>query len=414
MAHESKAKEEAAAHGAGMAAAMGMDGAGAGAGPQDDCFPTRFALKFSPPTLVIEYTRANKRFLQRIRLKKLPLSADPGKVAARLKEKFSLLQHPAVADHQVERLVRRLMDHAAGGAAAPASPRDRASSTAAPLPPVLPSAGSSSTNSGHGAGLGAGARQTASPPSSPVVTVDPSAVDAALASFLSKSSSRFPGGSSSGDGGGGGSSSGGGGGGGGGSSRSSAPLAPLAPLSPKLSTGAPSTFITALDLVADRKSASTSASASTAAPASASAPVPAAAPAPAAAQRPSSSSSTAASIEQLDDELEALLAMTADDAPAPKPSYKALQQASGASKSNRRAKDPPPATKRSTPEELAKADLQAVDPALLAAAKAAMNTDFEANRRRPGDPDYEYDVQEEFSQGEDSNDWDEDDDDDDF
>lgn len=46
-------------------------------------------------------------------------------------------------------------------------------------------------------------------------------------------------------------------------------------------------------------------------------------------------------------------------------------------------------------------------------AKAEMNKDFEANRIKPGDPDYVYDKEVEFNGAKVKSDWDDDDDDDD-
>lgn len=52
-------------------------------------------------------------------------------------------------------------------------------------------------------------------------------------------------------------------------------------------------------------------------------------------------------------------------------------------------------------------DLQTVSPEELAAAKAAMNTQFEANRIRPDSDEFQYDLRREFEPDDDDNSWDE-------
>lgn len=53
-------------------------------------------------------------------------------------------------------------------------------------------------------------------------------------------------------------------------------------------------------------------------------------------------------------------------------------------------------------------DLQRVDPSVVVAAKKAMDVVFEVNRKRPGDPGYVYNVEVEFEEGQEDNEWDED------
>jgi centrosomal protein CEP19 len=51
-------------------------------------------------------------------------------------------------------------------------------------------------------------------------------------------------------------------------------------------------------------------------------------------------------------------------------------------------------------------DLQRVGPAALQAAKAKMETVFEAKRVKPGDPGYVWDKRVEFTPSEEASDWD--------
>jgi hypothetical protein len=73
------------------------------------------------------------------------------------------------------------------------------------------------------------------------------------------------------------------------------------------------------------------------------------------------------------------------------------------------ASTPAPA-KPSTVPDLTTIDLQRVAPAVVVQAKAAMDVAFEANRKRPGEPGYVYDIQVEFEEGSESNEWDEEED----
>lgn len=54
-------------------------------------------------------------------------------------------------------------------------------------------------------------------------------------------------------------------------------------------------------------------------------------------------------------------------------------------------------------------DLQRVHPSVVVATKKVMDVVFEANRLKPGDPGYVYNVEVEFEEGHESNEWDEDD-----
>ena len=112
---------------------------------EDDIVPRRFALKYVPPTLIVEYSRTSstKLFQQRIRLKTLPAHAKAEKVAAKLRSKYpDVLGHPSIPARQVERLVARLLQHAKF-VEATSPEKTGARSSAPPASSAPPSASSS-------------------------------------------------------------------------------------------------------------------------------------------------------------------------------------------------------------------------------------------------------------------------------
>jgi hypothetical protein len=72
---------------------------------------TRFALDYTGPTLIVEYsTSADKTFLRRIRFKRYPSDADPERVTKRLMKQFNDILGPQrVSKDQVMELVSILL-----------------------------------------------------------------------------------------------------------------------------------------------------------------------------------------------------------------------------------------------------------------------------------------------------------------
>jgi len=72
---------------------------------------TRFALEYTGPTLIVEYsTSAKKTFLRKIRFKRYPSDADPERVTKRLMKQFNDILGPQrVSKAQVLELVSILL-----------------------------------------------------------------------------------------------------------------------------------------------------------------------------------------------------------------------------------------------------------------------------------------------------------------
>jgi CEP19-like protein len=94
-------------------------------------------------------------------------------------------------------------------------------------------------------------------------------------------------------------------------------------------------------------------------------------------------------------------------APVPKSTPVSSSHAAGGALAPARAPGP---AKASAAPDLTTIDLQRVPPSVVVQAKAAMDVAFEANRKRPGEEGYVYDIQVEFGEGSESNEWDEEED----
>ena len=72
--------------------------------------------------------------------------------------------------------------------------------------------------------------------------------------------------------------------------------------------------------------------------------------------------------------------------------------------------DAKPSSSKLDAFKLPDVDLQRVAPSVVVQVKKQMDVVFEANRKRPGEDGYVYNVEVEFDEGHESNEWDEEDD----
>lgn len=118
-----------------------------------DTTPRRFALKYDPPAIVMEYSNAEGNLFHcKVTIKNLTADMDASEVSAALIRSHAVLQHPKVKRKQIERLVLMLLNHkrqepGAGEAGEAATAAD-ASSAAAATPPAVtaPAAGAAASD----------------------------------------------------------------------------------------------------------------------------------------------------------------------------------------------------------------------------------------------------------------------------